>query len=317
MKSERLVNFPVSFFSVVMGLTGTAIALSKAEAALASSFKISWFILGISLLSFILISFFYMLKLIIHRSAVAAEFNNPVRLSFFPAISIGLILLSIGFSDISAPFSSVLAALGATLQLILSLAIISEWIKQDRFEIKHMNPSWFIPAVGNILVPISGVFFFPVFINWFFFSIGFSFWVILFVIFFYRIVFHHPMPDKLLPTLFILIAPPAVGFISYFRLTGHIDVFSYALISIAIFMFLLLLSMGKMFFRIRFYLSWWAYSFPVAALTIASFLMFTHEKIIAFKYISFALLAGLSLLILYLGFRTLLAISRNEICVEE
>ncbi len=51
MKSGRLVNFPVSFFSVVMGLAGTAIAFSKAETVLDANLKISWFILGFSFLN--------------------------------------------------------------------------------------------------------------------------------------------------------------------------------------------------------------------------------------------------------------------------
>ncbi len=317
MTAKRLSNFPVSFFSVVMGLTGTAIAFSKAESLLVSDIKISWFILGMASISFIIISLFYLIKLLRFSRAVVNEFNNPVRISFFPAISIGLILLSIGFIEINSFVSFALVFTGTILQLILSVAIISEWIRQDRFEIKHMNPSWFIPAVGNILVPVSGINFFPELVCWFFFSIGFVFWIILFVIFFYRIVFHHPMQEKLLPTLFILIAPPAVGFISYFKLTGHIDHFSYGLYSTALFLFIILLSMGRMFLKIRFYLSWWAYSFPIAALTIASFLMYSHERMSMLKYLSFSLLGLLSALIVFLGIRTIISIRRQEICVEE
>jgi tellurite resistance protein len=36
-------------------------------------------------------------------------------------------------------------------------------------------------------------------------------------VFLNRVLFHDPMPIKLLPTLFILIAPASVGFISYMR----------------------------------------------------------------------------------------------------
>jgi tellurite resistance protein len=300
-----------------MGLAGTAIAFNKAEALLVSNLRISWFILGLASISFMVICLFYLLKLLRFSQSVINEFNNPVRISFFPAISIGLILLSIGFIEINSLLSFALVSAGTILQLILSIAVISEWIRQDRFEIKHMNPSWFIPAVGNILVPVAGINFFPEFVSWFFFSIGFVFWIILFVIFFYRVVFHHPMQEKLLPTLFILIAPPAVGFISYFKLTGHIDHLSYCLFSTALFLFIILLSMGRMFLKIRFYLSWWAYSFPIAALTIASFIMYSHERMNLLKYLSFSLLGLLTVLIVFLGIRTIISIRRKEFCVEE
>jgi tellurite resistance protein len=64
-------------------------------------------------------------------------------------------------------------------------------------------------------------------------------------------VFHQPLHDRHLPTLFILIAPPVVAAVAYVKLTGSYD-------SLA---------------RIHFYLSWWAYTFPMAALTIATFLV--------------------------------------------
>jgi tellurite resistance protein len=39
-------------------------------------------------------------------------------------------------------------------------------------------------------------------------------WAVMFTIIMNRIVFHNPLPQKLMPTLFILIAPPAVALIS-------------------------------------------------------------------------------------------------------
>jgi tellurite resistance protein len=39
-------------------------------------------------------------------------------------------------------------------------------------------------------------------------------WAVMFTIIMNRIVFHKTLPQKLMPTLFILIAPPAVALIS-------------------------------------------------------------------------------------------------------
>jgi hypothetical protein len=41
MGTKRLHNFSISFFSVIMDLTGTAIVFSKAEAVLGSHIRIS------------------------------------------------------------------------------------------------------------------------------------------------------------------------------------------------------------------------------------------------------------------------------------
>lgn len=63
-------------------------------------------------------------------------------------------------------------------------------------------------------------------LSWFFFSIGVVFWLVLLTIIFNRMFFHQPLPGKLLPTLFILIAPPGAGFVSWLQLNGELDAFA-------------------------------------------------------------------------------------------
>ena len=87
----------------------------------------------------------------------------------------------------------------------------------------HSNPAWFIPIVGNLIVPIAGVGIWDNTILIFYFSIGIFFWIILFAIILNRVIFHNPFAPKFMPTLFILIAPPSIGFLSYMKLTTNLD----------------------------------------------------------------------------------------------
>jgi tellurite resistance protein len=309
--------FPVSFFSVVMGLAGITIAFQKAEVLFSISFQISRFFFFLAICTFLAILFLYLAKMVFYKDYIIKEFRHPVRLSFFPTISISMLLLSVASHEYSESIAFFSAVSGASLHLFFTLIIISQWIKQDRFDIKHMNPSWFIPAVGNILVPVAGYNIFNDFTLWFFFSIGFLFWIALFVIFLYRIIFHHPLPDKLLPTLFILIAPPSVGFIAYSKISGPLDHFSFFLYSIALFLFALLLSMGKMFGKLNFYLSWWAYSFPIAALTIATFSFYHSSRYELLKYFGIFLLGFLFIICILLIVKTVQVILKKGICIEE
>ncbi|HQI73110.1 MAG TPA: SLAC1 anion channel family protein, partial [Smithella sp.] len=177
--------------------------------------------------------------------------------------------------------------------------------------------AWFIPVVGNILVPVAGVVHAPVEVSWFFFSIGLIFWVALFTILLYRLIFHNPLPERLLPTLFILIAPPAVGFISYIKLTGVIDPTARILYYFGLFIFLLMMPQLKMLSRIKYYLSWWAYTFPLAALTIATILMHHQVGLLFFKYLAMVLLMIVSVVIIMLMVMTIKAMKNKAICVEE
>lgn len=203
------------------------------------------------------------------------------------------------------------------LQTIFIFVLVSLWIRHTNFEIHHINPAWFMPVVGAIMVPIAGVEQGFKELSWIFFAIGFVLWIVLFTIVFYRIIFHAPLPERLVPTLFILFAPPAIGFISYFKLTGSFDPFARILFYFALFLFFLILFQVPLFRKIKFYLSWWAYSFPLAAITVSVILMYRITKNIFYQWFAIGLAGILSILVFFLATRTIYEISRKNLCVEE
>ncbi|MDP1653700.1 MAG: SLAC1 anion channel family protein [Rhodocyclaceae bacterium] len=314
---SRLAHFPVPLFATVMGTSGLAIAWKKAHHVLGLPAEIGFALQWWALALFVMIAFGYLAKVTRHWEAVKKEFAHPIRLNFFPAISIGLLLLAIAFTDTLPGLAFGMWSVGALLHLGFTLTVMSSWIHHTRYDIKHANPSWFIPVVGNIIVPIAGVAFAPVEISWFFFSVGLVFWLVLLTIVMNRLFFHEPLPERLTPTLFILIAPPAVGFLAWLKLNGGaIDAFAHILYHVALFLTLLLASNALRFFRLRFFLSTWAYSFPLAAMTIATLTMAEHLGGL-FVALGWLLLIVLSIVLLLLTVRTLQAMLRGEICMPE
>jgi tellurite resistance protein len=312
---RRLPYLPISFFAVVMGLAGLSIAWEKAQHVFGIHLGIDPFLVGLTASVFTLLALFYAGKLVLHRDAVVAELRHPVKLNFFAAVSISLLLLAIAFLPIAEPVSRALWTLGATLHLVFTLYVVSVWIHHDHFQVHHMNPAWFIPAVGNVLVPVAGVPLGYAATSWFFFSVGMMFWGILLTIIFYRVLFHDPLDEHLMPTLFILIAPPAVGFIAYVRLSGAVDPIAMILYNGALFLTVLLFSQVRRFARLRFFLSWWAYSFPLAAISIASMLMYEQGQGEAYRWIGAVLLTILTVVVCFLVVRTAMAVARHGICV--
>ncbi|MGF1644910.1 MAG: SLAC1 anion channel family protein [Thiotrichales bacterium] len=314
---RRLEHFPISFFAMIMGLAGLAIAWEKAQQVTGLELYVTPWLAGFVALMFVLLASIYALKWVRYSAAVVAEFRHPIKLNFFPAISISLLLLAVALMPFGTGVSRWLWASGATLHLGFTLHVVNAWIHQQHFELHHMNPAWFIPAVGNVLVPLAGVSLGQFEISWFFFSVGLAFWLILLTILFYRVMFHHPLPDKLLPTLFILIAPPAVGFVAYLRLVGELDAFGRVLYFVALFFTLLLFVQLGRFLKLRFFLSWWAYSFPLAAISIASFVMHEQTTIAAYFYLGWGLLLALTAVIALLLVRTVGAVRKHGICLPE
>lgn len=313
----RLSNMPVSFFAVAMGLSGLTLAWEKAQQVRFLPVHAGGALTIITSGVFLALLGFYTAKCVIYRPQVMRELGHPVRLSFFPAITISLLLLSAATFEFHTGLSKALWIVGAAGHLALTLYVLGAWINQTHFEIHHMNPAWFIPVVGNIVAPIAGVQHGLIEPSWFFFSIGLVFWVVLMVIVFYRIIFHNPLPDKLAPTLFILIAPPAVGFVSYVKLTGGLDPFARVLFFAALFITLLLFTQLAKFARLKFFLSWWAYSFPLAAMTVASLVMAELTGKGWYHTLGMTMFVVLNLVLALLIVRTIEAMLRGQICVAE
>lgn len=319
-KHSRLEHFPIPLFASVMGLGGYTLATKAAGIpALALVMTV------ISSLVLVLVGVAYLFKFIRYPNAVKHEFNHPVRHAFFPAMSIGLLIMAEVYFPLSPALSKFMWVLGAVMQLVFTLHILTTWMFHDKFDITMITPAWFIPVVGNVLVPVSGIHHAPVELLWFFLSYGLFFWLVLQTIVMYRVIFHAPIPAKLLPTLFIMIAPPAVSFVAYVKLTQGmemgIDHFSWFLYYVAIFMTAMLLYRVKKFTALQFSLPWWAYSFPLAAITIASFMMaqamHNSSMHVVFAAIAWVLFVLVSCVIVMLVYKTIRAMLAGKICVPE
>ncbi len=42
------------------------------------------------------------------------------------------------------------------------------WLRHENFKIHHIIPTWFIPIVGCIIIPIAGIIHFSAELSWFF-----------------------------------------------------------------------------------------------------------------------------------------------------
>jgi len=314
--SNRLQFFPIMMFAIVMGFTGLSLVLSKLSEVLYFPSFIASFFGFISIGLFLIISFFYIKKIILFKEEVKKEFLHPIRINFFAAISISLLLLSVFYRHSIVELSQILFILGAVLHLFFTMFTFKYWINNS-IEIQHSNPAWFIPVVGNIIVPIAGKGFLPDDILYFFFSIGIFFWIILFAIILNRIMFHKQFAPKFMPTLFILIAPPAIGFLGYIKLTGSLDFFAHMLYSLGLFFTILVFIMYKNYIKIKFFISWWAFTFPLAAIALSTILMyeFTHQSFYAILSYVFALLTAV--VVFLVAKQTIVHMFKKEICIME
>jgi len=302
---QNIAYFPASFFGMIMGLTGLSIAFIDLAKVFEGMHLVAIISLSITLILFVILMFIYSYKILRFPKEVIAELKHPIKMNFVPAISISMLLLSIAFYAFGyVEISYYVWVIGAALQLSLTYWVLYNWVHHDFFTPEHSNPAWFIPIVGNIVVPIVGIHHAPVEVSWFFFSIG--------------IIFHTPLQAKLIPTLFIFIAPPAVGFISYLALNNQeVNQFALVLYFFGLAMTLLMLvSVGK-FMELTFALSWWAFTFPLAAMAIASYKIAQLTGHDFYLYIAMAIHAFLFAIVLLFLVKTSKAVYLKQICNDK
>ncbi|MBF9039750.1 C4-dicarboxylate ABC transporter [Rhodobacterales bacterium LSUCC0387] len=308
-----LENFPVLFFTVIMGYSGLTLALQ-----VAGEVYLSEIALLITTCLFLLILLIYIIKITVYRDAVIHEWQHPIKISFFPAISISILLLSLIYKTFSTEIATILWLVGIAAQVLLALSVLANWIGNRPYEAIHISPAWFIPTVGNIIAAVGGVELGFTQISWILFSAGVIFWILLLTLVFNRLIFHNPLPERMVPTLAILVAPPAVTFLAWVKFNGgNVDNMAHAMYGASLAFLALTLTQARLLIRLAFSLSWWALSFPFAALVSATMIYGTALDSQLHLLLGRAGVFLLFLLILGLSLRTMLALFRKEICIPD
>ena len=147
---------------MIMGLSGYTLTLIRLDELGLLTRVTNFSLLGLqvslveifaalSIALFIVLSALYAAKAIRHRESVIAELDHPAMLSFFPTITISLILIGTFLATWVPSLALLIWQIGGIGQLLLTLLILTRWIHHDHFEIHHISPAWFIPAVGNVI----------------------------------------------------------------------------------------------------------------------------------------------------------------------
>lgn len=136
----RLEHFPVTFFAIGMGMMGLTLALHAAEQAHATGNAASQTALALSVTLLAVISGFYVAKALRFPGAVVVEWHHPVRIAFFPAISISLLLLSVALLPDWPGLARTVWMIGTLTQGILALSVIGSWIGHRAFSHRPSYP---------------------------------------------------------------------------------------------------------------------------------------------------------------------------------
>lgn len=328
----RLAHMVPGWYASVMGLAGLALAWQAAAGLLGPlATTVATVIAALAALVFALLAVCTVLRGLRHPEAWREDRRHPVRHAFVATLPVSLLLLATAAVALRGPdvLAQALWWAGSLSLIGVTVWVLARWWQSTVSATgpaggpaagpavaswAGVTPALLIPVVGNVLAPLAGV---PLgHADWAAaqFGIGLVFWPVVMALLLARIVAHGMFAERLLPTAFIVVAPPAASALALLALGAPPPV-AWALWGAALLSLLWALTTAPRLRVLPFALPHWALSFPLAVFTALTLELAGPAGLLASAGI--ALLALTTLVIAALALATLRGLRNGSLLVPE
>ncbi|XP_037444681.1 S-type anion channel SLAH2-like isoform X2 [Triticum dicoccoides] len=273
-----LLRFPISAFGMCLGMSTQAMLWKTLESEPSTAFlhvhpAVNHVLWWASVALTAIVSITYLLKVIFYFEAVRREFHHPVRVNFFFAPWIACLFLVKGVPHPVWEIHHFVWYLLMAPILCLDIKIYGQWMSSgERRLSKVANPSNHLAIVGNFVGALLGSRMGLRELPIFFFAIGLAHYIVLFVTLYQRLPTNVQLPKELHPVFFFFIAAPGVASMAWASISGEFNNGAKLLYFISLFLYMSLVVRVNLFRGFRFSLSWWAYTFPITSVAVATVL---------------------------------------------
>lgn len=294
-----LLRFPIGTFGVALGLGSQTmlwktLAQSPEVAFLKIPLEINFYLWCLALVCFVLIFFTYLLKVHYYFEAVRREYHHPVRVNFFFAPWVAAMFFAIGVPPrIATTLHPAVWCCFMFPIFLLELKIYGQWLSGGQRRLsKVANPTTHLSVAGNFVGSTLAAL-----VGWkesalFFWAVGLAHYLVLFVTLYQRLPTNETLPSDLHPVFFLFVAAPSAASVAWMRIVGEFDYVSRLVFFVSLFLYMSLTVRINFFRGFKFSITWWAYTFPMTAASIAA-LDYCHG---ATSWVSRALAVSLSLI---------------------
>jgi len=312
-KSDFIKNFAPSWFASVMGTGILAITSLFYSQYIPVLKNVAVLLFYFNVILFFVLLLPWTLRWLLYTKEALADLEHPILSNFYATIAIAMLVLSANFILIGENIfiGKIFWFVGTAITIFFGVLSPFIMFKGAHVTLDHINPSWFIPPVGLIVIPIPGSFMIThytgfirelvIFLNYFGWGAGFFIYMALCAICMHRFILHRPLPNILAPTIWINLGPIGAGIVALINLVNNSTfitvkepffVFGFIFWGFGIWWVLIAIMMtiyymGKM--SLPYALSWWAFTFPLGAYVAASHSVATIFHLAIVDFIGFAL----------------------------
>jgi tellurite resistance protein len=270
---------------------------------------------ALSALTWLTVLLAYLGLLITDHSALRRDLADPVAGPFLSlAVITPMLLAVLGLVPYAPQAGKLLFDVILALTVILGSWLTGQWICGS-LELDKFHPGYFLPAAAGGLLGADGAALVGQhLLAAVMFGYGALSGIITASVILGRLYLRPLLPVPLVPTLGILVAPPAVASLAWFDDHGdHIDTMSTFLGGFGLLMVLTQLRLLPLYRRLPFMPSTWSFTFAWSAVASAGMHWLNDTRPVGYLAEEYVLLAANSLLVAAIAARTVLALWRRQL----
>lgn len=234
------------------------------------------------------------------------QLRHPAQGPLAALVPASAMLLGVDLARVWPTGGTVVVLVGVAVAAGFAAWLLATWF-EGRLLLESVHGGYLLPTVaaalvGSIATHEVGV----TWLSWACFGVGVFFWGVMTGLLLLRLAFRPTLPGPLVPTMAILVAPPAVATVSVFALTDDaVTLPVQAITGLGVLLLLVQFALLPRYVRLPFSLGFWSFVFPSAAVATAAIVWFRVLDLPAAWIPTLVVLTLLCLLVAVVGARSI------------
>lgn len=306
MTASSSPRIPLNTLAIGFGLAGFAGVWSTASELLAVPGPVAEVFWLIAAIAWVWLIVAHLVRGFRSDESLGSQLRHPAQGPIAALLPIVGMMLGANLFTLVPVAGTVLVVVSIAASALFAAWILSFWASGG-LDPKTLHPGYLFPTVASGLIAAasaSAVGLHPLAVGAF--AVGVLFWIVVFPLLLARLALMPPLPDPLLPTLAILLAPPAVAGIAWFDMVGiEPDPLSIGFLGLLVLLLLMQIALIPRYLRLPFSLGFWSFTFPLAAATRYGIEWLSIAAFPGWQVAAFALVAVITVLVGGVGIRSI------------
>ncbi|HEY1532190.1 MAG TPA: transporter [Galbitalea sp.] len=313
-------RIPLNTFAIGFGLAGLAEVWDTAGTSLGFPREIGQSFWLAAAIAWVWLIVAHVVRGSRSGDSLAAQLRHPAQGPIASLVPTTAMLLASELLTVSRPAGLALFLVSVTASALFAGWLIGTWL-QGGLLLDSIHGGYLLPTVAAGLVgaDVAGQAGLTT-LGWALFGVGAFFWLVMTVLVVLRLALRPSLPDPLVPTVMILVAPPAVGGIALFSLGGlAVSIGAAMLLGLTVLLVLVQLAFLPRYRRLTFSLGFWSFTFAIAAVLTDGILWLRLTAVAGWQIFTIILALASTALVVAIAIRSLLLVLpvRRERAAED